>query len=1150
MKKTNNKMATMVLLSALALPGLFSCAKKEYDLNNLNTEVTIAQEGLALPLGSTKQIKVKDLLKKAGDDFISSSEDGLEISIADTMELGNNLPKFSEMLKFDDINVNQSMTFNIGDFNADNVSIDGMEISYDVSAGGNFDTNISVPEISKNEEIKLGLWEYASKVKQIDLSSSLADVNMSANATFDLPSIPPSLKDVPNAPINLPDQEKSIAKQESEVTINFDSPDEAISNIKDIVLNDGAQMTVSLKLTGHEFIKEGGVNPDVTLNLGNLFTITDNSGNNLNGTLKLSQMLNGSNNFTISRKVNLKSINLNGVVPQKAIISLEGSFGMTGSKTSTSALKDADGEIGVTLDIKFSNVSVKSATFDITGISVNQNISVPVSLGEGFSLPEHVKSIDQVLFTDNSSIGLNLKMKNINDRNLKIKMNELAISFPEAMTVKNAVNGTVTETNKDLTSGYNRSLYIQKIKLPAPTEGIVKWDDTITIAAKVEISGTGINSANFPTTQANDCAITTSANSTLSISNWYATIESFDNNIETFKKDIEQVVDGDISNFGTFTITPKGTPAINIAFALPETALNFTPAAGGITMTFPEFIKFKNVNSAYNYDKSKNSITIKNSIPQNINLEIEKLVVSPEKADNGKSAIKGTFTVDGGITIQGGSVSKNDVEALSKSNISVTATVPPLAAQSIALEEFKIDINEKFLTTLVKADQIPAEIQIKELSEALLDNVKAKFDIALKNLPDMGEGKDLKADFTITIPNQLVLDQQDSRVDGNKLNISGTFDKGVLAVKPIDVLAINMGDYDFKTDLKDTIKVEGKISVQNPEINLSELESSIEANINASLADIKFSSIKGKIEYKLDDNSQVIKLEGLPDIITGEGVTLDIANPALKLKAVTNMGIPVKGSVSITPVREGVADEEGKIELSLAIDGTADYTKKDSVIYYIAESKVGMPVGYTFVECRNIRPLIQRIPDELKITFNAETDGNKECVVVPDAKYSFDIQYAFVCPLAFGDKFEFNYQDTLKGIGSEIGKFLKGNTIQLGGDIENQLPLELKLTIDMLDSDGKVIAIDGPQPTQTIKSCTAEGEPVNTPLDLTIKAGKNADLSKLESLLISFRATSGDAAGVQVDEDSYVQASLKLMLPEGISADLKDLGLGTTNSKK
>ena len=90
MKKTNNKMATMVLLSALALPGLFSCAKKEYDLNNLNTEVTIAQEGLALPLGSTKQIKVKDLLKKAGDDFISSSEDGLEISIADSISLSLN----------------------------------------------------------------------------------------------------------------------------------------------------------------------------------------------------------------------------------------------------------------------------------------------------------------------------------------------------------------------------------------------------------------------------------------------------------------------------------------------------------------------------------------------------------------------------------------------------------------------------------------------------------------------------------------------------------------------------------------------------------------------------------------------------------------------------------------------------------------------------------------------------------------------------------------------------------------------------------------------------------------------------------------------------------------------------------------------------
>ena len=101
----------------------------------------------------------------------------------------------------------------------------------------------------------------------------------------------------------------------------------------------------------------------------------------------------------------------------------------------------------------------------------------------------------------------------------------------------------------------------------------------------------------------------------------------------------------------------------------------------------------------------------------------------------------------------------------------------------------------------------------------------------------------------------------------------------------------------------------------------------------------------------------------------------------------------------------------------------------------------------------------------------------------------------------------------------------------------------------MLDSDGKVIAIAGPRPSQTIKSCSAEGEAEVTPLDLTIKIGKKDDLSKFESILVSFRATSGDAAGIQINEESYVQAALKLILPEGINADLKDFGFGQDSQK-
>lgn len=1145
--KTELRKGTIGVLSlAFATFGMSSCVQNKYDLDNLNTEVTIAQDGFAMPLGSTKQIKAKDLLKNAEGDIISSNENGLEISIKDTISLAEQLPDFGNLLKIDDIEIEQNVQFEIGSLDADNMAIDGMEISYDVDAG-NFNTDITVPAISKNEEIKLGMWKYASKIKEIDLSSSLQDVNLNTSVQVDLPAIPGG--STITGPLPIPNKTYQVDSKSSNVTINFDSPDETISNIRDIILNDNAQITVTLKLTGHQFIKEGSVNPDINLDLGSLFTITDDNGKNLNGVITLSESLNQGNAYTTSKNVNLKSINLTGTVPQVAAISLKGSLSVSDAKTTVAALQGTDGTIGAELKIGFANVNVKSATFDITGFKVNQTVTIPVSLGEGITLPEHVTSIDKVMFTDASSINLRMQTQNFGGNNLNLTMKKLAIKFPNAMKVKEAAGGTFTQTDKDLTSGYSTSLHIQEIGLPSPVNGRITWSDNIGIEATVEIDGTGINSAKFPTEEANDYAISAVANSSLAISDWTASIESFDKPIDTFTKDIEQIIDGDISEFGTFTITPKGNPAINIGFSIPSTAIDFTPSSGGINIAFPEFIRFKNVSAAYNFNEATNSITIKNSIPDNIRLEIDKLVVSPERLDNGNNVIKGKLTVKGGISINGGTVSKKDIETLANNKISVKASVPSLAAQTIALDEFKIDINEKLLATLIQVDQLPEEIKINELTEAVLDNVAAQFEIALNGLPDLGEGKNLVADIDVTVPKQLVLNQNDNRVKGNTLNISGKFINGKLSIAPVDVLAINLSDYDFKADLKDTIKVDGRISVQNPEIDLSELQSSIEANIQAGLKDIRFSSIKGKIEYKIENNSQVIKLEGLPEFLTDESVSLDLVNPALKLKAVTNMGIPVNGTVSITPVRNGVKEESEKIELDLAIDGSPDAAQKDSVMFYIAPGRSGIPSGYTFVECQSIKSLIRHIPDELEVEFSAETDGNKEAVVVPDANYMFDIQYAFVCPLAFGEDFEFTYTDTLRNIGSDIVNLLKGNTIQLGGEIENQLPLELDLALDLLDSDGKVIAIAGPRPSQTIKSCSAEGEAEVTPLDLTIKIGEKDDLSKFESILVSFRATSGDAAGIQINEESYVQAALKLILPEGINADLKDFGFGQDSQK-
>ena len=52
-----------MMFSAVLASGLTSCVNEEYDVSNINSEITLAGNGLTLPLGSTKQLTIKNVLK-------------------------------------------------------------------------------------------------------------------------------------------------------------------------------------------------------------------------------------------------------------------------------------------------------------------------------------------------------------------------------------------------------------------------------------------------------------------------------------------------------------------------------------------------------------------------------------------------------------------------------------------------------------------------------------------------------------------------------------------------------------------------------------------------------------------------------------------------------------------------------------------------------------------------------------------------------------------------------------------------------------------------------------------------------------------------------------------------------------------------------
>ena len=140
--------------------------------------------------------------------------------------------------------------------------------------------------------------------------------------------------------------------------------------------------------------------------------------------------------------------------------------------------------------------------------------------------------------------------------------------------------------------------------------------------------------------------------------------------------------------------------------------------------------------------------------------------------------------------------------------------------------------------------------------------------------------------------------------------------------------------------------------------------------------------------------------------------------------------------------------------------------------------------------------------------------------------------------MEFGDDFQFVYRDTIPDIPAEIVDILAYGSLGLGGYVESSLPLNMHMSVNMLDSKGRVINVGDQVGKQIINSCDREGRPVISPIDLLIANNTGADLSDVKSLEVMFKVDSKNVGGVPFRKDSFIRAVLTARIPEGLTLDL------------
>ena len=1109
-----------LLLAAISLI-VVSCVQQEYDIEELNTEMTIGAAGLGIPLGSTQQLKIQDFLDSNDVSILSKDESGVfSIKIGDSLSLSDNIPDLSQMVNIDGVEFSQPYTFSMEALNQD-ISTEAMAIESTFSLGeGSLMDELKMDPISMKSSVASGLAGIMPSDDQLSLH--LEDMEYIKDNLYAKDLL--GALSMGDGEISIPDgilPEKKLETKEYEMEINITLPD-GIKSVSEISLNPDAKVKCSLSIED-PFLTKGKIVPAIDIDLSALLEIEGSE-----DPIHLSDLvLSDANGFTASKTYDVTAFNIDpsewdgNTLSANKKVSISGGVSVSGAATTKAAL-DASENMKLDLQVTYIDMNIDNVRLEMNPIEVEESVEISLEVPE-VTLPEEVKRVGKISISSESEVSFTIAPKNIIP-GVGLKMSSLEFVFPEGLEVEGADADGVLKlaSDVDLSTPYTDNLKIKSMTLGDPVGGKISYAEDIKVSIKCVADGT-IDTKTLPKDKSEDMTVDTGVEIGLVIDDCEIFTNKVSKSVTTEPEEFVVEFPGEAADFGTFVVTPQGEPKVEIMVNIPETSLEIEIAQEGIEIVLPQMLVLKDVDPSLNYDQQKHSLTLKGELPPKITLPVKELVVTPEKDENGKYVAKGEFSVSGNIEIPESTVYGSELDDLVSSGIALSINIPAMSAAEVSVSEYSFGVSEEESFVLLSAKDLPKELV--EISNVEIDETMLKVAIAAENLPDFGEESSINVDVLVTLPDIIV---------PNEIALKGEFKNGKFS-QEIEIEDLDLSGIDFSEgkDLEAEVIISGGVYVTNPTIDMEELSSEdIKLDLSASISDIKVLKLEGKVDYKIDDITESVTLSDLPDFLRSDDVCLDIDNPRIVLDVTTNVGIPIVGTLNLVSYKGGVVIPGADIEVDLDLPFTESADKVTTTTLWIAGDNSGAPADVQFVEA-NLANIIKAVLDSIVISVAGGTDPATTSVVETTADYILDLKYELVVPLAFGEDMKFALSDTIDVSEAGIGNILKMGDIQLIGEITNTFPLNFEISALLLDSDDQIL--DTEPVSQKILPCKSDGSASHTPLKLELIAKEGTDMTKLAKIKVSFEITSRNVAGIPITEESYIQAKLGVNLPKGIT---------------
>lgn len=451
-------------------------------------------------------------------------------------------------------------------------------------------------------------------------------------------------------------------------------------------------------------------------------------------------------------------------------------------------------------------------------------------------------------------------------------------------------------------------------------------------------------------------------------------------------------------------------------------------------------------------------------------------------------------------------------------NLSVPASVPDAAIDAaintIWEERIPASITSKGRITLFNY-HTDLPIEVVDLQELQADNTGGKSAIAvrLSFSPDLAAVANQISEMKVFLPSFLDFDVSTTNTNVgltkdannvvtltnvptsgvnltltikalNEFNQTSLTDKSHLVIKEKTPTVMEKGKNKKELLLQGEIDLNmtiNKASDLNKTALVNKLKSRTTGEYtiktNTTIGNIAIDGAIGKFDPSIDltDGIGEVKINNLPDFLTGDEVKLVVDNPQIGLSIASNINVvgQLENLKLVAKLKDGTKKTITLPTITLKRhEGDINSSTTTNILILDKGKKPQFDSQHPNIYNGNyINPsegsladLIYSIPESITFECDASADETQLATIKLGQQYKIQPTYDFWAPLAFNHGSTIVYNDTIDGWNEDLKdlKMVKGSYVEVTADVTNRVPVDLTLSaIPMqIGSNGKLTKMD------------------------------------------------------------------------------------------